>query len=596
MVHVRAFSKQKLIRNISRWQRSQQQTILAAAVLAVISGSQYLFFGCAAFGRQHWKDARRLHYAQATREPFSDAHAANVDPACRNLLSVVSEMLVSECKISSDARVPLLVSVSGGLDSVALLLLVSRIAERHPWDLHVLHFNHGLRPEAADEETFVKALATARGWNCHVRRATQPEAFKKASCGLQAAARQWRRQESELLLKDLELQSAAQHGAVLLAHHLDDQVETQLLKLLRGSHIARLRGMLPRDGCFARPLLRSTKSDLQAFLSAEGQTWMEDSSNMLPVYQRNKVRLQLVPIMAEIAGGVDALHNRFSHLKEQSSQLAEMLDTACEQHGGPAFPEPQELAATTLNIGVDFQKLPLMVRHEIVWRFVVNACDIKLSYSAVRGMVSSLAQSDLSASWSWPLGSDWELQLRDTQLMIFRIESQKDHTWRADDLVVRQDGSQAAIKGLRVQRLFSKGTDSGDKGKLNSFGAADVPKTNELQSFILHGIPSGSILSLRGATKGDRFCAGLCLKAHSIKLTQFLHRSMSVPPGGRLGWPVLTLQKERRSETQQLAEPQINKQETVVAVLPDIVAGDFSQASLAESVPPVLVEFVWKKA
>lgn len=506
-------------------------------------------------------------------------------------------MLVSECKISSHARVPLLVSVSGGLDSVALLLLVFRIAKRHPWDLHVLHFNHGLRPESADEETFVKALATARGLKCHIRRATRPEALKKASCGLQAAARQWRRQESELLLRELESQSASQHGAVLLAHHLDDQVETQLLKLLRGSHIARLQGMLPRDGCFARPLLRSTKSDLKAFLSAEGQTWMEDSSNMLPVYQRNKVRLQLVPIMADIAGGVDALNSRFSYLKEQSSQLAEILDIACEQHGGPIFPKPQELAATTLDIGADFQKLPVMVRHEIVWRFVVNACDIKLSYAAVRGMVSSLAQSDLSASWSWPLGSDWELQLRDTQLMIFRIERQKDHVWRADDLVVQQGGSQAAIKGLRVQRLFSKGdTDSGDKGQYNSVDVADVPKTNELQSIILQGIPLGSILSLRGATKGDRFCAGLSLMAHSIKLTQFLHRSMSVPPGGRLGWPVLTLRKERRNETQQLADPQINKQETVVAVLPDIVAGDFSQASLAESVPPVLVEFVWKKA
>ena len=94
----------------------------------------------------------------------------------------------------------------------------------------------------------------------------------------------------------------------MLGHHADDQLETVLLKALRGCHLSNLHGMQWQHGYFVRPLLELRKAELQAFLKSIGQRWMEDSSNTEPKYTRNRVRLQLVPLLDDLSGG--ALHAR----------------------------------------------------------------------------------------------------------------------------------------------------------------------------------------------------------------------------------------------------------------------------------------------
>ena len=136
------------------------------------------------------------------------------------LLKHVSKMLTSSCEVRNSA-VPVIISVSGGQDSVALLRLVHQVARRYPWKLHVLHFNHGLRPEAFDEEIFVKDLAKTLEVPFFVQRHPDPAALKGSKAGLQAAAREWRQAESKKLLSDLE---TTEKGVILLAHHADDQV------------------------------------------------------------------------------------------------------------------------------------------------------------------------------------------------------------------------------------------------------------------------------------------------------------------------------------------------------------------------------------
>mmetsp|Transcript_17008 Transcript_17008/g.54423 ORF Transcript_17008/g.54423 Transcript_17008/m.54423 type:complete len:199 (-) Transcript_17008:860-1456(-) len=148
----------------------------------------------------------------------------------------------------------LVVSVSGGCDSVALLHLLLALQPRWRLRLHVLHFNHGLRPESGDEEAFVHALAERHSLPVHVRRL--PAGWRESQPGgIQERSREWRRAESLALLDELDAAgpphpSSAdaddqdEPGAaslVALAHHADDQAETVLLKALRGCPIINCR-------------------------------------------------------------------------------------------------------------------------------------------------------------------------------------------------------------------------------------------------------------------------------------------------------------------------------------------------------------------
>eukprot|EP00435_Cladocopium_sp_Y103_P023065 s27_g5.t1 len=488
------------------------------------------------------------------------------------LLKHVGKMLTTFCEVPGNSAVPVIISVSGGQDSVALLCLVHQVARRYPWKLQVLHFNHGLRPEASDEELFVKDLAKTLEVPFFVRRHPDPTALKGSKAGLQAAAREWRQAESKKLLSDLE---TAEKGVILLAHHADDQVETQLLKLLRGAHLAQLGGMRARDGPFARPLLEIRKEELRAFLQSEGQSWMEDASNAFPVYQRNRIRLQLVPMLVDLLGGEEALQNRFSALGHQSRQLSSLLEELCQQHHGPRFPSPG--APTQLDIS-SFSQLPEMVRYEFVWRFVAN-CGAMLSHAAVGGIVDAIQQGD--ARFTWLLGSGWELKRQDSQLVILksdklRVEGE-DKTWSCSDLFVVQNVSQLHIS-MELQRAQQTGCPK------------VAAKCSEISEIVLHGVASGSTVTLRGALPGDRFRKARL--AHNIKVTSVL-RELGVPPSARPNWPVITI-KAPGGENGEDGE-------VVAAVLPDLVAANFQRNGTAEAqrsaqVLPTVISLSWDEA
>ena len=131
---------------------------------------------------------------------------------------------------------------SGGLDSVALLRLLADLPKA-PVRLEVLHFHHGLREESDEEALFVEQLARTLGLTFHLRRASkeQVERWQQNGTSIQQPTRDWRRREAAVLLKERVLPS--KEGFVVTAHHADDQIETMLLKLLRGVHLSSIRGM-----------------------------------------------------------------------------------------------------------------------------------------------------------------------------------------------------------------------------------------------------------------------------------------------------------------------------------------------------------------
>lgn len=193
--------------------------------------------------------------------------------------------------LASDATV--VVALSGGADSVALLLLT-------PPPLLAVHIHHGIRDREADRDAAFCAELCGRlniPYTCLY--ADVPRLARESGEGLESAARAARYR----LLCDFAKEKNA--AAILTAHHADDQLETLLMHLLRGSGLRGLCGIPARrrqDGVLLlRPMLTVTKDEILAFLAAKGQDYVTDSTNEAPNCLRNRLRLEVLPKLREIS-------------------------------------------------------------------------------------------------------------------------------------------------------------------------------------------------------------------------------------------------------------------------------------------------------
>ena len=191
---------------------------------------------------------------------------------------------------------PLLIGVSGGVDSMVLLHLLYPLCGSR---LVVCHVNHGLRGEASDgDEEFVRSHC--RKWelsfvSCRGEVAVRAERDKVS---VELAAREFR--------YDCFSRWAEEYGAsvLFLAHHANDQAETVLFNLCRGSAgLAGIRSVSERRGLrLVRPLLGVARRDIQAYAGRHGLTWREDATNEQPVAVRNEIRAEVVPALERIMG------------------------------------------------------------------------------------------------------------------------------------------------------------------------------------------------------------------------------------------------------------------------------------------------------
>lgn len=197
------------------------------------------------------------------------------------------------------------VGLSGGADSVALLCALVARSREFGLVLHAAHLHHGLRGEEADGDLeFCRELAARLKIPFHESRVdTAAEARANAAIGkpaesIEEAARRLRYSWfAQLLSKELP-QAVALH-AVVTAHTLDDQAETVLAKFLRGAWTEGLSGIHPKlegaECLILRPLLQTTRAEIEAYLKAIGQPWREDSSNRQLSFTRNRIRHELLP-------------------------------------------------------------------------------------------------------------------------------------------------------------------------------------------------------------------------------------------------------------------------------------------------------------
>ena len=207
-----------------------------------------------------------------------------------------------------------IVGISGGADSVALLLVLHEIG----YSCIPVHCNFNLRGNESDrDEDFVKTLCEKLNMTLYVKSYNTQELAKKEKNSIEMTARNLRYALFEHLRKELGA------SAIAVAHHRDDNVETVLLNVLRGTGIKGLRGIRPRNGFVVRPLLDIDKTSILAYLSEKKQKFVEDSTNKQPLYKRNKIRLELLPQMRLLNPSIDLSIQRMTHIMSSVFEIYE---------------------------------------------------------------------------------------------------------------------------------------------------------------------------------------------------------------------------------------------------------------------------------
>ncbi len=206
-----------------------------------------------------------------------------------NLKLQVSKFIRSQQLLSADGLH--LVALSGGADSVALMLVLKALGYR----IEAVHCNFHLRGEESDrDEQFVKNLSNRENIPLHLIHFDTREYAALHQVSIEMAARDLRYHYFSQLLEDIGADT------VCVAHHRDDAVETLLMNLLRGAGIHGLTGIRPRNKHVVRPLLCASRKEILQALKSVGQEYVTDSSNLETEVLRNKIRLQLIPLLEQL--------------------------------------------------------------------------------------------------------------------------------------------------------------------------------------------------------------------------------------------------------------------------------------------------------
>ena len=191
-----------------------------------------------------------------------------------------------------------LIALSGGSDSVALTFILRELALNGGFSIVGLaHFNHQLRPTAARDEQFCRALGERLNVSMVVGDVNVAEYAASERLSIEEAARRARYAFLHRCAADL--------GADRIAsgHTRDDQAETFLLKLIRGAGLSGLGGIYPRRGILVRPLLDASRNDLRDYLRTRGESWVEDETNADVTNPRNRIRHRVIPELDAAYGG-----------------------------------------------------------------------------------------------------------------------------------------------------------------------------------------------------------------------------------------------------------------------------------------------------
>ena len=235
-----------------------------------------------------------------------------------DLYLTVRQFVTDKHLLDSDGKY--LVALSGGADSVTLLLVLKQLG----YEVEACHCNFHLRGKESDrDEQFCVDLCERIGvplHRIHFDTHTYAELHKVS---IEMAARDLRYHYFEQLME------AVDADGICVAHHQDDSVETLLINLLRGTGIEGMTGISPKNGHIIRPLLCVSRADILHYLEERKQDFVTDSSNLVPDVVRNKVRLQVIPLLKQICpAAVENIAKTAHYLDEANEALATIRNMA----------------------------------------------------------------------------------------------------------------------------------------------------------------------------------------------------------------------------------------------------------------------------
>ncbi len=237
----------------------------------------------------------------------------------------VSRLLRKVIKLQKEEKLippnrSLLVAFSGGVDSVCLsnallelrgFLKLERIA--------LAHFNHRLRKEADREEEFCRSYAKERGLEIFVGSEEVSMIAERTGKNLEETARELRYS----FLREVKEREG--FDLIATAHHLNDLVETALIWLSRGAGLEGLIGFEPKEGDIVRPLYEATREEILSYARARGLRWVEDTSNRDPRFFRNRVRMEVIPVLKSINPNLEETFLRTRKILKDENELMEKL-------------------------------------------------------------------------------------------------------------------------------------------------------------------------------------------------------------------------------------------------------------------------------
>jgi tRNA(Ile)-lysidine synthase len=269
------------------------------------------------------------------------------------------------------AQTRVVAAVSGGSDSVALAFLLRDLAARDELVFAGLaHLNHRVRGADADADAaFCRALADRLGVAAVIGGADVPGDAKTHQVSIEVAGRHARQRFFEEAIESVKADRIA------VAHTRDDQAETVILRLARGAGSSGLAAMTPRRDHLVRPLLDSSRSELQEFLRAMGEGWREDATNLDRAIPRNRVRHAVMPELRAINAQADAALARAAEILRGDDEFLERLANAaflrCVQTG-------IDHETVTLDVP-EFAKLPAALARRVA-RYALETANPSRSY------------------------------------------------------------------------------------------------------------------------------------------------------------------------------------------------------------------------
>ena len=249
-----------------------------------------------------------------------------------------------------DASSPILVGLSGGADSSALLLMLKTYSEQSGAKIYAAHLNHGIRGAEADrDESFCREFASLLGIEFFSLKLDIPAIAKESGESIESAARRARYDFFNKIMLENSIPILA------TAHNADDNLETVIFNLARGAGLSGLCGIPnsrpTENGVVIRPILSMEKKDIIAFCNSHGINYVTDSTNADNEYTRNKIRNQIIPLLKEINSGVVKNASRATEsLKDDSLCLQSMASWFKDELGKDFSVELEKLCGSPSSI------------------------------------------------------------------------------------------------------------------------------------------------------------------------------------------------------------------------------------------------------